>query len=511
MTDKRKNILVIQCDQLTVSALSFYGNGVVKAPNIDSIAADGTVFTSAYCNSPLCAPSRFSMMSGRQPSRIDAFDNGSEFRGDIPTFAHYLRSHGYQTVLAGKMHFVGGDQMHGFERRLTTDIYPADHGWTPDWRDPHRRIDWWYHNMDSVIHAGHNERANQIDFDDEVGYVSRRHLYDMARADDDRPFCMVVSFTNPHDPYTCPKEHWDRYDHAEIDMPRVAHMPYEDLDPHSRRLRHAYGMDSGAMKDEHILNARHAYYGQIAYLDDKIGLLLKALDDTGMRENTVILFISDHGDMLGERGLWYKMSMLEGSVRVPFVVNQPGQTGQRRIATPVSLVDLLPTMLDIAGHPELAEITDELDGRSVMSLCADGAPEEDRSVISEYMGEGAAAPIVMIRDPQYKYIHCPLDPPQLYDMQADPHELTNLAADPAYADMVAAFQARVDAHVDVETLHRAVLDSQKHRRTVFKAHMTGEHSPWDYQPPGRAHTQYMRNHLDLNDVESKGRLRVREG
>ena len=127
------NILILMADQLTSGALPTYGNRVAKTPHIDGLAAAGVVFDSFYCNSPLCAPSRFSFLAGQLPSKIGAYDNAAEYPAQVPTFAHYLRRAGYQTALAGKMHFCGPDQLHGFEDRLTTDIYPSDFGWTPDW------------------------------------------------------------------------------------------------------------------------------------------------------------------------------------------------------------------------------------------------------------------------------------------------------------------------------------------------------------------------------------------
>src|ERR1700676_207487 len=156
-------------DQLTARALPAYGNRVAKTPHIDSLAAAGVVFDSFYCNSPLCAPSRFSFMAGQLPSRIGAYDNAAEFPAQIPTFAHYLRHAGYQTALSGKMHFCGPDQLHGFEERLTTDIYPSDYSGTPDWEHPEARPSW-YHNMLSVVQAGPCRRSNQLDFDEEVVY-----------------------------------------------------------------------------------------------------------------------------------------------------------------------------------------------------------------------------------------------------------------------------------------------------------------------------------------------------
>src|SRR6266700_6234992 len=160
------NILILMADQLTARALPAYGNAIAKTPHIDALADRGVVFESFYCNSPLCAPSRFSFLAGQLPSRIGAYDNAAEFAAAVPTFAHYVRSAGYQTALAGKMHFCGPDQLHGFEERLTTDIYPSDFGWTPDWRNFDVRPAW-YHTMDSVTQAGSCTRTNQIDFDDE--------------------------------------------------------------------------------------------------------------------------------------------------------------------------------------------------------------------------------------------------------------------------------------------------------------------------------------------------------
>src|SRR6267378_1255502 len=211
-------------DQLTARALPAYGNRVARTPYIDSLAAAGVVYDSFYCNSPLCAPSRFSFLSGRQVSAIGAYDNAAEFPAQVPTFAHYLRRAGYQTVLSGKMHFCGADQLHGFEERLTTDIYPADFGWTPDWERPLDRPSW-YHNMSSVTQAGPCVRSNQLDFDDEVVFAARRRLFELARSGRERPFCMVVSMTHPHDPYAITEEYWNRYRDDDIDLPRVAPSP----------------------------------------------------------------------------------------------------------------------------------------------------------------------------------------------------------------------------------------------------------------------------------------------
>ena len=171
---RRPDILIIMADQLVPSALPFHGHPVTRAPALSWLAESGVVFDAAYTASPLCAPARASFLTGLLPSRAGAYDNAAQFSSEIPTFAHYLRRAGYRTVLAGKMHLCGPDQLHGFEERLTTDIYPADFGWTPDWTKPDERIDWWYHNLSSVTAAGTAEMTNQIEFDDEVAFHARQ-------------------------------------------------------------------------------------------------------------------------------------------------------------------------------------------------------------------------------------------------------------------------------------------------------------------------------------------------
>jgi choline-sulfatase len=258
----RPNFLILMADQLTARALPAYGNRIAKTPHIDSLAAAGVVFDSFYCNSPLCAPSRFSFLSGRQVSAIGAYDNAAEFPAQVPTFAHYLRRGGYQTSLSGKMHFCGADQLHGFEDRLTTDIYPADFGWTPDWTRFGERPSW-YHTMDSVTQAGPCARTNQIDFDDAVVFNARQKIFDLARSKDKRPFCLVASMTHPHDPYVIPQQYWDRYAGVDIDMPRVTLHP-DELDPHSKRLRHVSGLEVLPVTEAQTRAARRAYYGAVS-------------------------------------------------------------------------------------------------------------------------------------------------------------------------------------------------------------------------------------------------------
>jgi choline-sulfatase len=499
-------------DQLTPTALGCYGNQVTQAPTIDRVAAEGVVFDAAYTNSPLCTPARYCMMTGQLPSATGGYDNAAYLPSVVPTFAHYLRAGGYRTVLSGKMHFVGPDQLHGFEERRTTDIYPADFGWTPDWRAADERIDWWFHNMDSVSRAGVAEVTNQLLFDDEVGHHAVRALHDLARADDGRPFCLVASFTHPHDPYVTRQRYWKRYDGVEIPMPRVSAADVAPDDPHSARLRAVSNQQAATITDAHVRRARRAYYGNITYVDEWTGRLLDTLETLGLAGDTVVALLADHGDLLGERGLWYKMSFFEGSTRVPLVIHAPGRLAPRRVAQPVSLVDVLPTLTDLAGLAGLGEVggdgeielgVDPLAGASLVPLCE--GRDEQRTVIGEYMAEGSVAPIVMIRRRDLKFIHCPADPDQLFDLADDPDELRNLAGSPEHADTVAALRAEVAARWDLDAVTRQVLHSQARRRLVNAALRTGTFTAWDHTPRRDAGGEYMRNHLDLNDVEHRAR------
>jgi len=502
MTARQPNLLILMADQLTPGALPAYGHKITKTPHIDALAAEGVVFDSAYCNSPLCAPSRYSFMAGQLPSRIGAFDNAAEFAADTPTFAHYLRRAGYRTILSGKMHFCGADQLHGFEERLTTDIYPADFGWTPDWEDPEHRPSW-YHNMSSVIQAGPCVRSNQLDFDDEVVAAARRKLFDIARRERDRPFCLVVSMTHPHDPYAISEEYWSRYRADDIDLPSVTMAP-ETLDPHSRRLRHVCDMDAVPIGEQQIRNARRAYYGAVSYVDDQIGRIRRTLREAALADDTIVVLIADHGDMLGERGLWYKMSFFEGASRIPLMVAAPGRFTPRRVAASVSLVDLLPTLVELAGNGAAPEYAAPLDGRSLLPhLAGTGGHDE---VIGEYLAEGAVAPLVMIRRGRHKFVHSPGDPDQLYDLAADHAELRNLAADPLAARDLERLRDECASRWDLPRLRERVIASQRRRHLVAASLAIGKHHAWDFQPFRDASRQFVRNHLDLDDIEAAARF-----
>ncbi|MDH3299343.1 MAG: choline-sulfatase [Acidimicrobiia bacterium] len=545
------DILLVMADQLAPHFTSTYGHPLVKTPHLDALAERGVRFDAAYCHAPLCAPSRFTMLSGLTASTIDAWDNASEFPASIPTLSHHLRLAGYRTILSGKMHFVGPDQLHGYEERLTTDIYPADFAWTPNWEKADERIDKWYHNMDVLADAGAAVTTYQIDYDTEVGQTARRRLLDIARDRDDRPFFLTASFIHPHDPYVARPEWWDLYDHDAIDLPD----PYDldTADPHTCRIRagiqaDAVGGSGAAFATDQLRNARHGYYANTSYFDDWLGRLVTTLEEIGRLDRTVIIVTSDHGDMLGDRGVFFKMSFHERSARVPLVMAGPGIDGAADGSTvdnACSLLDLLPTVVDIATDGRGLDdegATDHVDtgawaGRSLWPAATGGVDEIDETT-GEYMGEMTSHPMFMIRRGRYKFISCATDPDQLYDLEVDPLERNNLitpivrasgeageappdpvAGPPAldsmpltpvsaagdYRELAASFAAEVVERWDSDAIRERVIESQRRRRILHEAMSTGALTSWDHLPVNDVANAYVRNHQDW--AESGPRMR----
>jgi len=498
----QKNILYIMADQLAAPLLKMYNkNSQIKTPNLDKLAEKSVVFDSAYCNSPLCAPSRMAMITGQLPSKIGSYDNASSISSDVPTYAHYLRSAGYETALAGKMHFIG-DQLHGYENRLTADIYPGDYGWAVNWDEPGARLEW-YHNSSSILQAGTCVRSNQLDYDEEVMYKSKQYLYDHVRQGPNaRPFALTVSLTHPHDPYCIEEKYWDMYEDVDIDLPEVR-INKEDQDPHSKRLLDVCDLADYEFTDEQIKKARRAYYGAVSYVDDCIGQLLEVLDKCKLTDDTIIMFSGDHGDMLGERNLWYKMSYFEASVRVPLLISHPQTYAPHHVPHNVSTLDILPTLVDLINSKLIPGLP--MDGVSMMPHLK-GLTGND-TVFAEYMGEGTIAPLVMIRRGPWKYIRCPADPPQLFNLARDPKELINLSTstDPEDQKAFKAFEDEADAKWNLQAITDDVLATQRRRRFVAAALKQGRWESWDYKVPENSQNKYIRSHMDLDDLELRAR------
>ena len=499
---RRPNILLVMADQLAGPALPLDGSGVARTPNLQQLADSGVVFENAYCNFPICAPSRASMMAGLLPHNFDQFDNSSEFPAAIPTIPHYLRQLDYRTILSGKMHFIGPDQLHGFESRITTEIYPANFAWTVDWTRG-REFRPTNLTMAAVKEAGPCVRSLQIDYDDEVEYHSVQAIYDLARESDDKPFFLTASFTHPHSPFVTSQEYWDRYQHDEIPEPSVGPLALDEMDHLSRNLHYCQGRDVFNVDAQETLTARHAYFGMISYIDDKLGALMQALRHTGLDENTIVIFTADHGEMMGERGMWYKQHFFEWASRVPLIVSAPERYQSARIKANVSLLDLLPTLVDIGSAGTGIEYAETPQGHSLKPYLESENDVEAFPVIAEYSADGSTGPSRMVLQHRIKYMYLEGVDECLYDLDQDPLESNNLVDDVEYQSRLEELRAIAFADWDPVALRQRVLDDQQQR--LFIQRVTQGDPAYVYALSDEDLRKYVRN-AGAADTKSRARF-----
>ncbi|MBN1317010.1 MAG: choline-sulfatase [Anaerolineales bacterium] len=493
------NILLILADQLTPFLTGAYGHKVVRTPNLDQLAAGGICFDAAYSSSPLCVPARASLLTGRYASTIGCFDNGSPFSCEEPCIAHYLTMEGYDSIASGKMHFIGPDQLHGFSRRLTTDIYPSDFSWTP--HSEFKSTPMFKENPHASGYAlpnvGVRKWSMGLAYDEETTFRALEFIHARALKPPQRPFFLCVSFTLPHGPFHVTRELWELYEDESIELPTIPVNVQEHYTIMDRWLHAYHGLDKvpNLLDPDSLYAMRRSYYGLVTQVDRKVGELLRALEQTGQREHTMILFASDHGDMLGEKGLVQKKMFYEWSARVPLIINFPdGWKKGSKCNRPVSLVDLAPTLLDIAGVRERLD----LDGTSLFQTLRDESRKE--AVFSEIHAEGVYAPCFMVRRAQYKYIYMHENGAQLFDLQADPHEWRNLSGSSKFKGLEEELMGCILKRFDPDLIARRVQDSIPKRKLVRKA-MELSDTHWDWDPYQRCApskidctTQYIRRH-----------------
>ncbi len=493
----KPDVLLLMVDQMTVRAMSMYGNAVAKMPYLDKLASESVLFENAYCAAPLCAPARVALLTGRHPFSVNAFDNACEFPASIPTAAHYLRKLGYFSTLCGKMHFIGPDQLHGFDSRLMTDVYPSSYAWAPSWDKGPSYITSGV-TCASIIEAGPCIRSLQIDYDDEVCYRSTQMLYDLARQRGRQSFFLTVSFTHPHHPFTITEEYWNRYAQQDIDLPDVRGLPFEQLDYHSRGLYFAHGRHLHDINSEHVRNARRAYFGMLSYLDDKIGHLLQVLEQTGLAGNTLVIFTSDHGEMLGERGMWHKHHFYEAAARVPLTLRLPGKLAPSKIDAPVSHIDLLPTLLDMLGE---TEPLGRLQGNSLMPALQGGTVEHP--IFCDYLAIGPCVPCRMIRMGDHKYMYTHGHDEQMFNVSQDPDEMTNLAKDSSSQAVKSQLKHALFEHWDPDEIDQRVRASQRRRSVINMS--PGMQPEWDFIYCKDDSKRFVRNRK-VDDTKGKSRL-----
>ncbi len=474
---EKYNIVMIMADQLTPYMMSCYGNEEVICPNLDRLAQSGICYENAYTSNPLCTPARASLMTGKYTSALHCYDNASAFSCEEPTFVHYLTNAGYDTVLCGKMHFVGADQLHGFSRRMTTDVYPSGFSWLPSYVDEEKHIlqpDTW----GNAIHynaqtAGPGEWNEGIQYDEETHIKAREYLYTQGAAAEN-PFFLCVSYHHPHDPFNPPKKYWDLYEGRGITIPDIDDARLEGDTTLDKWLNTGFHRtDVFPVKGrENLYAVRRAYSALVTYIDDKVGELIRDLKNTGLYEKTIIIFTSDHGDMLGERGMVQKRCFYEWSSRIPLIIHYPDNRCGR-VSAPVSIVDLAPTLAELAGASRM----DGIDGISLAS----GEPDRERPVYCESHGEAILWPCYMVRKGVYKYTYIHEKETQLFCLETDPKEEINLSGKTEYREIEAELKSLILKRFDPQEV-LDYLDTSIRKKKIVKEAMERTKIAWDYVP-----------------------------
>jgi len=436
---RKPNVLLIMSDQHSPHVLGCAGDKVVRTPHLDALAARGVRFTSNYCPAPLCVPSRMAFLTGQTPSDTDVWTNHCVLNSNVPTFAHSLSAAGYDTVLCGRMHFRGPDQRHGFMSRLIGDVgaaYPGgrgvDLGPIPVGSTGQSRI--------AVDVAGPGRSSYQV-FDEHVAAACRELLTWQASQDRKRPrpFAVVVGFVLPHCPFVCPKDLFDEY-YRKVTLPTWPQGYHARVHPAVQDWRRRRGIVD--VPDETIRRARAGYYGLVTHMDTQIGSILDVLRKTGLADDTVVIYTSDHGEMAGEHGMWWKSCFYEGSAGVPLIVSGPRRFAAGRVAREVvSLLDIAPTLTEVAGAKPLPHAR----GRSLLPLLSErkrGASGSAKKIdwpnlaFCEHYSSARRGdpPGRMVRRGPWKLnVYHGYDAPQLFNLDDDPDEWNDLGTDPAHA------------------------------------------------------------------------------
>ena len=454
------NVLIICSDQHWRDTAGCYGHQLVKTPNMDRLAARGTRFTKAYSADPCCVPTRASMQTGRWVHQLGTWSSAEPYDGSVRGWGHRLQDEGRVVVSVGKLHFRSTADNNGFTREIIPVHVVGGVGFPSMMvRD---QIQPYSGNEDFAESIGRGE-SSYTRYDRQVRDRTCDWLTNEAPKQD-RPWAMFSSFVAPHHPIIAPDAFYDLYPHDEIDLPRLR-APEER--PHHPVLDHwqvVWDYDRYFRDEAHIREVRAAYYGLVSFLDDNIGHVLAALESSGQADNTLVVYTSDHGEMLGNHGMWAKMNMFEESAAVPMIAAGPGIPEGGVCADPASHVDLHQTVLTahgLGGDPEDATLS----GIALQELALGG--NEERAVISEYHELGAITGMFMLRWRNWKYVAYPDYPPQLFDLEADPIEEHDLASESAHQATLAACDAKLREVVDPDEASARCFADQAARIEAF--------------------------------------------
>ncbi|MCK5844243.1 MAG: sulfatase-like hydrolase/transferase, partial [Victivallales bacterium] len=424
MNNKQPNILVVMVEHFSALADPNMVDFPVRMPNLKRLADQSVVFENAYCNSPVCSPSRLSFISGLYPCNNGVYDNGATMHSNVPTYGHLLTRGGYQTVMCGRMHIQGLDTHRGFEKRLVSDIGNPMPDGPADFPKPFAPPPELKPASQSEYHPEYND-CSIFEHDEYVTSQAVEYLENIKESDDKRPFCMTVGYVAAHpsmDPYPGLKPYYDEYINMDLPIYSITRDEYEKLPEHIQRI--TYG--EWVFSDKYQKHQMAMYFARLAYMDEQLGQVLDALSASGLEDDTAIIFTSDHGDGMGRHGQWAKMYFYEEVQRVPFYIKAPGII-PRHVSDLVSLIDVVPTLMELSD----CEADIPLDGQSLLPLlqCAK-RPVEERVVFSEYHGYRSVSDIYMMVKGDYKYCHYLLEPGELYNLKDDPREQHNLIDDP---------------------------------------------------------------------------------
>ena len=445
---QKPHILLLIDDEHRADVLPVEGNSVIRTPTLNRLIERGTYFRNAYTPSPVCVPARQCLLSGRYLNNNGCRGMSLPLPSEVDTIPGHLSRYGYRAVGAGKMHFANGtDQMHGFHERIGRDIRGRN-GYEPV-EDP-------AHGASIVVEQGTGKRSQIAEMTKACTGLSSYMRQDAYTVDGalmyldeyfvdptyDRigsgPLFLAVSLNSPHYPFQCPEELFNYY--LRRVEPRVEELPkkFECNDYFKVRV----GVDV-SYREAHRATA--AYYGMIEWADAQFGRVISKLEELNVLDDFVVVFLSDHGEMLGEKGLWEKQQYFDASVRVPFFISEPRRFPKRRptVQHNVSLVDLFPTLCDIADVP----IPDGLDGRSLVPLMEGNSNGWSNEVYSE-LHHPENGPSVMVKQDNLKYFRFNgrTWPEQLFDLEVDPKEEQNLIDDPAYAEDLARLRAKIGVY-----------------------------------------------------------------
>ena len=454
------NVLLLMSDQHKRSCMGAYGDPVARTPNLDTLAAQSVRFSSAYCNNPVCAPSRASMMTGLYSHHIETQNNSTPFLPSHLTMAHHFNHAGYMTGLIGKMHFVDA-QTHGFQYKLDFNdwfqylgpklqLYADELGQTnsgsglPEidslWRgegDPwngHRTLDG---RLGSVAVGGVSLLEEKDHFESFVARESVRFLRNFSSSG--QPFFLISSFLKPHDPFMPAQRFADMFHPAQMKLPNSYGKADKSKLPKPVVRSIEFNAPTPELRDPSAARERIAfYYASLAQMDDCLGQIVGALHELGLENDTIICYTSDHGEMLGDLGLWQKFQFYEGSCGVPLLIRIPGR-GSADCDTPVSLVSLSATLTELAGIEQISPN----DGVSLAPLLREMSHGFEAGPVYAEYELGGRQPKAMIRDGQWKFTYWLHDIPELYNLKTDPEELHNLAGDPAYGPVADALRDKL--------------------------------------------------------------------